>query len=159
MSKVRVAVLTGKGCRMLVNPHEKDYIDQVHVVNPDVSHLCGVAPEDMGIADGKLYCLPGDTHGPTEDLPRYADLISYVRVLRSELEGQGAVCSLREAGSKKSLVALSDSARSSRYETESLRTSLTALTLRTATLEESHKKLSVSLLITCVVIVIKCLHG
>lgn len=88
MYKTRVVVQGPEGCRILVNPSPSLYENKPHLINPDLSGVRGVSPEQWEIVNGALVCDMGNVlptiHEVTSD-PRIADLYHKIAVLRGSI--------------------------------------------------------------------------
>lgn len=85
MSKTKILLQTEHGCKYLVNPDEKEYVDQVHLVNPDLAKFTAHSPEELNIVGGKVVSYRPHCVTKSDRMP-YQDLINIVNVLQEEVK-------------------------------------------------------------------------
>ncbi len=54
MDKIKVVVFGPNGAKVLTNPWRVEYITQPHLVNPDLTHVRGLPPEEWALLEGKV---------------------------------------------------------------------------------------------------------
>lgn len=85
MIKTKVLLQTENGCKYLVNPDEGEYVDHVHLVDPDLSQFRNNSPEELSIVNGKIMAAHGHCVTKSDKMP-YQQVVDTLRSLQGSLE-------------------------------------------------------------------------